>query len=119
VTVTNLGKKTDTRTIFIEKQGRISITFKADSVVSTTIPPEIKKGFNIIKKYVNDPNNQFIFKLKANQILLTENTSVLHGRTSFPDNEVRKLNRLWFDGMSEYTHHLQFGFIPKSKLLNP
>ena len=118
VTVTNLGGKTDTRSIFSENKGRMSITFKADSVVSTEIPPQIQKAFNIIKNYVNDPKNQFIFKLKANQILLLDNTSVLHGRTSFPQNEVRKLNRLWFDGISEYTDHLQFGFIPKYKLLN-
>jgi alpha-ketoglutarate-dependent taurine dioxygenase len=119
VTVTNLGGKTDTRSIFSENKGRMSITFKADSVVSTEIPPQIEKAFNIIKKYVNDPKNQFIFQLKANQILLLDNTSVLHGRTSFPENEVRKLNRLWFDGISEYTEHLQFGFIPKYKLCNP
>jgi alpha-ketoglutarate-dependent taurine dioxygenase len=116
VTVTNLGGKTDTRAIFSENKGRMSITFKADSVVSTEIPPQIEKAFNIIKNYVNDPKNQFIFKLKANQILLLDNTSILHGRTSFPENEVRKLNRLWFDGISEYTQHLQFGFIPKYKL---
>ncbi len=119
VTIKNLGNKTDTRAIFIEKQGRILITFKADSLVSIEIPDKIKNAFQIIKNYVNDPNNQFIFKLKANQILILDNTSVLHGRTSFPDNEVRKLNRLWFDGISEYAHHLQFGFVPKSKLLNP
>jgi alpha-ketoglutarate-dependent taurine dioxygenase len=119
VSITNLGGKTDTRTIFIEKEGRISISFKADSVVTIKIPPQIEKVYNIIKNYVNDPNNQFLFKLKANQIQIIDNTSVLHGRTSFPDNEVRKIHRLWFDGISEYTHQLQFGFIPKSKLLNP
>ncbi len=25
---------------------------------------------------------------------------------------------MWCDGILEYSHHLQFGFIPKSKLLN-
>lgn len=119
VSITNLGGKTDTRPIFIEKEGRILMSFKADSVVTITVPPPIEKVFNIIKNYVNDPNNQFIFKLKANQIQIIDNMSVLHGRTSFPENEIRKINRLWFDGISEYTHQLQFGFIPKSKLLNP
>ncbi|WP_026733306.1 TauD/TfdA family dioxygenase [Fischerella sp. PCC 9605] len=113
VTITNVGGKTDTRAIFVEQKGRISITFKADSVVSIAIPTQIEKAFHIIKNYVNNPNNQFIYKLKANQILLLDNTSVLHGRTSFPDHEFRKLNRLWFDGISEYSHHLQFGFTPK------
>jgi alpha-ketoglutarate-dependent taurine dioxygenase len=119
ISITNLGGKTDTRPIFIEKEGRISMSFKADSVVTIKVPPPIEKVFKMIRNYVNDPSNQFIFKLKVNQIQILDNTSVLHGRTSFPDNEVRKINRLWFDGISEYTHQLQFGFIPKSKLLNP
>ncbi|WP_231510346.1 TauD/TfdA family dioxygenase [Fischerella sp. PCC 9605] len=112
VTITR-GEQTATQAIFVEQKGRISITFRADSVVSIAIPPQIEKAFHIIKNYVNNPNNQFIYKLKANQILLLDNTSVLHGRTSFPDHEFRKLNRLWFDGISEYSHHLQFGFTPK------
>ncbi len=112
------GDQTATRTVFVEKEGRISMTFRADSIISIAIPLQLEKVFRIIKNYVNDPKNQFIFKLKANQIVILDNTSVLHGRTSFPDNEVRKLNRLWFDGISEYAHHLEFGFIPKFKLLN-
>ncbi|BAZ21574.1 hypothetical protein NIES4073_24520 [Kalymmatonema gypsitolerans NIES-4073] len=111
------GGQTATRATFVAQEGRISMTFRADSVISIAIPPQLGKAYNIIKNYVNDPNNQLIFKLKANQIVLLDNTSVLHGRTSFPNNEVRKLNRLWFDGISEYSRHLQFGFIPKSKML--
>ncbi|MBW4499910.1 MAG: TauD/TfdA family dioxygenase [Scytonema hyalinum WJT4-NPBG1] len=111
------GGETATRTTFVEQKGKISMTFRSDSVISITIPPQLEKAYKIIKNYVNDPKNQLIFKLKANQIVLLDNTSVLHGRTSFSDNEFRKLNRLWFDGISEYSHYLQFGFIPKSKNL--
>lgn len=111
------GGETATRATFVEQEGKISMTFRSDSVISIAIPPQLEKAYNIIKNYVNDPKNQLRFKLKANQIVLLDNTSVLHGRTSFPDNEVRKLNRLWFDGISEYSHHLQFGFIPKSRML--
>jgi alpha-ketoglutarate-dependent taurine dioxygenase len=112
------GDQTATRAIFVEQKGRISMAFRTDSFVSTDIPLQLEKAFKIIQEYVNDPKNQLIFKLKANQIILLENTSVLHGRTSFPDNEVRKLNRLWFNGISAYSHHIQFGFIPKSKWLS-
>jgi alpha-ketoglutarate-dependent taurine dioxygenase len=112
------GDQTATQMIFVEKEGRISMTFRGDSIISTAIPLQLEKAFNIIKHYVNCFNNQLIFKLQANQIILLDNTSVLHGRTSFPDDEARKLNRLWFDGNSEYFHHLQLGFIPRSKLLN-
>ena len=120
LTITRTGQTPVTRAIFVEHEGRISMTFRsalADSAISITIPPKLKNIYNIIKTYVNNPNNQLNFKLKAHQILLLDNASLLHGRTSFPDNEFRKLNRLSFDGISEYPNHLQFGFIPKSKLL--
>ncbi|MEI2577916.1 TauD/TfdA family dioxygenase [Scytonema sp. PRP1] len=113
------GDQTARRAIFLEKEGKISMSFRADSVVSIAIPSQLENVYRIIKNYVNNPKNQLIFKLQANQILVFDNTSILHGRTSFPENQVRKLNRLWFDGISEYTHHIQLGFIPKSKLLHP
>ncbi|BAY49802.1 taurine catabolism dioxygenase TauD/TfdA [Scytonema sp. HK-05] len=106
-------EETATRPIFVEQEGRISMTFRSDSVVSMTIPPQMEKVYNIIKNYVNEPKNHFTYQLKAHQILLIDNTSVLHGRTSFPEHEFRKLNKLCFDGISEYCRHLQFGFIPK------
>ncbi|MGJ5673487.1 MAG: TauD/TfdA family dioxygenase [Nostochopsis sp.] len=111
------GNLTATRSIFIEKKGKITMTYRADSIISVTIPPQIENAYEIIRKYVNDTRNQFIFKLKENQIILFDNTSILHGRTSFPDHEKRKLNRLWFDGISEYSHYLQLGFSPKSKCI--
>lgn len=109
------GNQTSTQAIFVEIEGRTLMHFRSDPTVSLLIPPQIEKAFDIIKNYVNAPKNQLMFKLQANQIILLDNTSVLHGRTSFPDNEVRKLNRVWFDGISEYVH---LGFIPKSKILN-
>lgn len=112
------GNKTATKFIIVEEKGRFFMHFRSDVIVSLVIPPQLEKAFNIIKAYVNEPNNQLMFKLQANQIVLFDNTSVLHGRTSFPDNEFRKLNRIWFDGISEYAHHLQLGFIPKFKLLS-
>ncbi len=112
------GDQTATRAIFVEREGKIRIAFRSDSFISISIPISIKKAFDIIHEYVNNISNQLMLKLKPHQIIILENTSILHGRTSFPDNEVRKLNRLWFDGISEYSHHLQFGFIPKSKLLS-
>lgn len=111
------GGETATRAIFVEKEGRISITFRLDAVISIAIPPQLQNVFNIIRNYVNNPNNKLTFKLEANQIVLLDNASLLHGRTSFPDNEVRKLNRLWLDGISEYSHELQFGFFPEPGIL--
>jgi alpha-ketoglutarate-dependent taurine dioxygenase len=96
--------------IFTEKEDKISIRFRSDKSVSIEIIPEIEKVVNVFQNYVNNPKNQIMFKLHANQILLLDNTSVLHGRTSFPKHDVRKLNKLWFEGDSEYAREIQFGF---------
>ncbi len=116
LTVTRV-EQTASRPIFVEQEGKISITFRTirKDHVSIEIPSQIKKVYNIINNYVNNPKNQLIFKLKAHQILILDNTGVLHGRTSFPENEFRKLNKLWFDGISEYSHRLQLGFMSKFK----
>ncbi|PMB39196.1 taurine catabolism dioxygenase TauD, partial [Fischerella thermalis CCMEE 5319] len=79
---------------------------------------QVERAYNLIKNYVNDTNNQLIFQLQPHQIIILDNASVLHGRTSFPENEFRKLNRLHFNGVSEYSHYFQLGFIPKSKPLS-
>ncbi|MEC4887652.1 MAG: TauD/TfdA family dioxygenase [Scytonema sp. PMC 1070.18] len=115
ITITR-GRETATRAMFVSKEGRVLITFRYDSVISITIPKEVKTAVEIVKDYILNPNNQFIYKLKFHQILVIDNTSLLHGRTSFPNNEFRKINRLWFDGISEYFNSLQFGFTPKSQL---
>jgi alpha-ketoglutarate-dependent taurine dioxygenase len=96
------------------EENKISMIFRSEAGGATLeISPKVQNIFQAIKDYVNNPKNQLMFKLKANQILVLDNTSVLHGRTAFSKDEVRKLNKLWFDGKSKYTEHLQFGFIPK------
>ncbi|GAB1542710.1 TauD/TfdA family dioxygenase [Scytonema sp. NUACC21] len=108
--------QTSKRAVFAEREGRISVRFRYDKYVSTTILPEVEKAFSVFQNYVNDLNNQILFKLKAHQILIFDNTGVLHGRTSFPNNDRRKINKLWFEGDTEYAREIQFGFKPKSYL---
>ncbi len=106
--------QTATKPIFKLAKERFSMEFRSDSSASIQIKPDIKDTFKLIKKYINNPKNKFIFKLDANQILITDNTRILHGRTSFPNYEVRKLNRLWFNGESKYSHLIELGFLAKT-----
>ncbi|MER3491896.1 MAG: taurine catabolism dioxygenase TauD [Mastigocladus sp. ERB_26_2] len=112
------GDQTGKRAIFTEYEDRMFMCFRADAIISVAIPPQVERAYNLIKNYVNDTNNQLIFQLQPHQIIILDNASVLHGRTSFPENEFRKLNRLHFNGVSEYSHYFQLGFIPKSKPLS-
>lgn len=53
--------------------------------------------YDFITNYVHNPENQIRYSLKRNQILLLDNTQVLHSRTAFDDSD-RLLYRYWFMG---------------------
>ncbi|NEQ84416.1 MAG: TauD/TfdA family dioxygenase [Moorea sp. SIO2I5] len=99
------------RAIFNLKNNRVEMAFRDnDGKASVSVLPEASRAFNLIREFVNNPKNQIVFKLEKGQILITDNTSVLHGRTGFSINSTRKLNRLNFDGLSQYYSRLLFGF---------
>jgi len=58
---------------------------------------EVFKIFNFITRYIHQPLSQIRFKLQSNQVLLLDNTRILHGRTKFDINDRRELYRYWFN----------------------
>ena len=101
------------RAIFQLKNSLVEMAFRYnDGKASVSVLPEASRAFNLIIEFVNNPKNQLAFKLEKGQILITDNTSILHGRTGFSINSTRKLNRLNFDGLSQYYSRLLFGFKP-------
>lgn len=64
--------------------------------------------YRAIQSFAHKPENQTTFKLKPGEILVADNTAVLHGRTEFIFEQKRRLNRLWFDGVSSYPILLGF-----------
>lgn len=55
------------------------------------------KIFDYITNFIHNPKNQIRFQLNENQLLIINNSRMLHGRTAFDDNEPRTLYRFWFD----------------------
>lgn len=52
--------------------------------------------FDFIARYVHAVKNQIRFKLHERQLLVLNNCSVLHGRTSFLKSDPRLLYRYWY-----------------------
>lgn len=90
-------------------KNRIAITFRFGGDVEVILRPEAAKGFNRIVSLLNDPANFIEFKLQENEILVFDNTAVLHGRTDFPPDSGRVLHGLWLDGLPR-EGSLTFGF---------
>ena len=88
---------------------KIFTIFRANGNAKVSVIDESKKAFELAKKITKQKRNILQFKLKKNQILIIDNTSVLHGRLSFPENSMRKLNRLFLDGNISQKK-LDFGF---------
>lgn len=57
---------------------------------------DVFKLFDYIIKYAHSRYNQLRFKLKPGQILLFDNSKILHGRTAFTPDDTRLLYRYWF-----------------------
>jgi alpha-ketoglutarate-dependent taurine dioxygenase len=92
---------------FYHKNGSIGITWSpfSDEIYGTEKSESL---YRLIQSYTHNPKNQLTFKLNEGEILIIDNTSVLHSRTEFSFEDKRKLNRLWFDAKSQYKLHIGF-----------
>jgi hypothetical protein len=107
------GNKQLSRPIFESINQKIYLAFRFDKSVTTFVKSQAQEAFNLAVDFMKNPLNQLIFKLRENQILVADNTRVLHGRTAFTGH--RKLNRLWLDGSSTYKEEFEVGFSPRSE----
>jgi len=87
---------------------RVWLTFRFDGEVKLDIRPDAAhEAFDKLLDFFNRSENQIDFKLQPNQIMICDNTSVVHARTAYQTGSGRKLNRLQLDGNHD---GLVFGF---------
>lgn len=96
--------------VFSRASGKIHIRFRVDETIGINLKPEGVKGFNAIKEYVEDERHQLQFKLHPRQILIADNTRILHGRTAYDPAEERCMYRMHLDGAGTF-RTLQTGFV--------
>lgn len=101
------------RSVFEFCDGRISMAFRYGTDVSLQIHPLARVGIAAIIEYISDPENFEEFLLGAGQLLLMDNSRVLHGRTVFSPDSHRVLHGLWCDGRDANPDKIKFGFAPK------
>jgi gamma-butyrobetaine dioxygenase len=91
------------------ESGNLWLTFRFDGEVKLEIQPDAAhEAFDKLLNYFNRSENQIDFKLQPNQIMICDNTSVVHARTAFQAGSGRKLNRLQLDGVG--IKDLHWGF---------
>ncbi len=107
--VERAGKKT-CQPVFRYECDRIFIRYRSDETTTFSQNHAVQKAIVEVKKFLEDEANCMSFVLKKRQVLITDNMSVLHGRTAFPRDEPRKMHRLFFRGDSSSITKLIFGF---------
>ena len=103
------------RSVFEVCDGRISMAFRYGTDVSLQIHPMARAGIAAIIEFVSDSANYAEFLLSEGQMLLMDNTRVLHGRTVFLPGSHRILHGLWCDGRDADPDKIKFGFKPKKR----
>jgi alpha-ketoglutarate-dependent taurine dioxygenase len=89
--------------------GNIWLTFRFDGEIKLVLQPDAAhEAYDKLLNFFNRSENQIDFKLQPNQIMVCDNTSVVHARTAFQAGSGRKLNRLQLDGVG--IKELQWGF---------
>lgn len=79
--------------------GRAWLTFRFDGQVKLDLKPDAAhEAFDKLLNFFNRSENQIDFRLQPNQVLICDNTSVVHARTAYQAGSGRKLNRLQLDG---------------------
>jgi alpha-ketoglutarate-dependent taurine dioxygenase len=107
--VERAGKKS-CQPVFLQEGDRIFIRYRFDETSKLSTNPKVQEAMLLIKKFLEDEKNYMAFTLKEKQVLLTDNTRVLHARTAFPEKESRKMHRLFFSGNSSSDASVTFGF---------
>ena len=107
--VERAGKKS-CQPVFKREDGKILIRYRSDDTSTPSQDPHIQEAIREIKEFIENEANYLAFTLKERQVLITDNTRVLHTRTAFPKDEPRKMHRIFFSGDSSSQTGLTFGF---------
>lgn len=88
-------EKTATHPIFRDDSGWLRMVFRAGQAIPITIDEDAQRGVAEIERFLGVESNIVRVKLESNQLLILDNTRVLHGRTAFSRDSGRKLHGLW------------------------
>jgi len=103
-----------TGSVFTRSGERIKISSyrPSDRQVTVQTKPDALGAYNLIEYFVKSGIfDEFQYQLQPGEILVMDNTRILHTRTPFDEKKgaKRRLYRLWMDGQPNHTR-LDYGF---------
>ncbi|MEM7464055.1 MAG: TauD/TfdA family dioxygenase [Pseudomonadota bacterium] len=104
--------RTASRSVFLAIGDRYRLAYRSGSDVRLEVDPGAAEAFEYVRNWLLDPENYFVFKLRPGEILIFDNTRMLHGRTGFSPDAHRSLYGLWCDGGEGRDNALLSGIDP-------
>ncbi|MEV5594851.1 TauD/TfdA family dioxygenase [Streptomyces sp. NPDC052496] len=100
-----------TQPLFRHRDGVCTLRFRMADGVSRVVPrPDVRDQYAELCRFFTAPENRLSFKLTAGDVLIADNTAVVHGRTPIPADLPRLMHRLNFDATGPTCPHMAFGF---------
>jgi alpha-ketoglutarate-dependent taurine dioxygenase len=84
--------------VFKDVGNRLAIRYRTDGTAHFSESADVQRGIKLIQDFLSDEKSVINFQLESRQVLITDNLSVLHGRTAFDSEDPRQMHRLFFDG---------------------
>lgn len=97
------GDQTKTNPVFQLTDKRVRVVYSDHEYNATVSHPEATQAVKALAEYVTNQENQTIMTLEPGEILILNNSRLLHGRKSFIDSTgdtKRWLMRGWYNGQS-------------------
>lgn len=109
------GAQSSTQPVFLRRGGgRLGIRFRMpDGAAEVTPHPAARELFDELCRFLTSPANVLELKLETGQVLVADNTAVVHGRTSYPPSEPRDMRRLNFGANGPLCELMTLGFVAK------
>lgn len=102
------NEQCSTKPVFKWEGKRVTMCFRKDETAQTLVKSAAKRGYTQLNEIMG--SNVVRFNLMPHQILIVDNLSLVHGREAFSGANIRRYNRLNFDG--DGLLDLHYGFQP-------
>jgi alpha-ketoglutarate-dependent taurine dioxygenase len=109
-TITRDDRKAQ-RSVFTSDGDMVRLAYRDGTDICLEIHPEAQDAFQYVRNWLADEANYIDLKLQPGEVLILDNTRMLHGRTTFPRESSRSLHGLWCKGTSPYNHLLSKGIV--------
>jgi alpha-ketoglutarate-dependent taurine dioxygenase len=109
-TITRDDRKAQ-HSVFTPDGDRVRLVYRNGNDICLEIRSGAQEAFHYVGDWLAAQANYVDFVLEPGEVLILDNTRMLHGRTAFCRQSSRSLHGLWCNGKSPYGHLLSKGIV--------